>query len=66
MIQQLAHDTGAHVWAIASMLFFIGVFTLVVVRVWRTPRAEHQHHARLPLDDEGSERDPDSREVCDG
>ena len=54
MLQQLTQDTGAQAWAIASMFFFIGVFAWVVVRIVRTPRAEHEAHARIPLDDDGS------------
>lgn len=66
MIQQLATDTGAHAWAIASMLFFIAVFALVVVRVVRTPKSEHQQNARLPLEDDPHDPSAHSQEVCDG
>ncbi|MBW2528381.1 MAG: hypothetical protein JRI23_29670 [Deltaproteobacteria bacterium] len=66
MIQQLATETGAHGWAIASMLFFIGVFALVVLRIWRTPKSEHQHNARLPLEDDVHDQSARSQEVCDG
>ena len=68
MIQQLATETGAQAWAIASMIFFIAVFAVVILRVFNTPKAEHLNNARLPLDDGDSDHDQaaGSREVCDG
>ncbi len=59
VLQQLAQQTSAQTWVIASMLFFLAVFTLVVLRVLRTPAAEHRAHAQLPLEDTGSDREPD-------
>lgn len=55
MLQQLAQDTGAQTWAIAAMLFFIGVFAVVVYRVWRTPRSVHEARAQLPLEEASEE-----------
>ena len=68
MIQQLATETGAQAWAIASMIFFIGVFAVVILRVFSTPKSEHLHNARLPLNDGDGDQDQAarSREVCDG
>ncbi len=51
MFQELALQTSAQSWVIATMLLFIAVFTWVVVGVFRTPAAVHQQRARLPLDD---------------
>jgi hypothetical protein len=51
MFQELAQQTAAHGWAIASMLFFISVFALVVVRMQRTSREELLAQARLPLEE---------------
>ncbi|RLB45167.1 MAG: hypothetical protein DRI90_28745 [Deltaproteobacteria bacterium] len=55
MFQELAQQTSAQTWVIGSMLFFIGVFALVAIKVFRTPAAEHQARAQLPLDDPGSD-----------
>jgi hypothetical protein len=57
MLQQLAHETGAQPWVIGSMLLFVTVFALVVIRVFRTPSAEHRAHAALPLDDVAEDGD---------
>jgi cbb3-type cytochrome oxidase subunit 3 len=52
MLQQLALETNAQLWAIASMLLFIAVFTAVVIHIFfRTPSAQHEAAARLPLQD---------------
>ena len=54
MLQQLAADTGSRAWAIASMLFFLGVWIAMAVRVARARPEELAEHARLPLlDDDG-------------
>ena len=52
MLQQLATQTGAQAWAIASLIFFLGVFLVVMVRTFRTPPGELAARARLPLDDD--------------
>ena len=51
MLQQLAQQTGTEVWTIASMLFFMSVFTLIVVRLQRTPWQTLRAQAQLPLDE---------------
>jgi cbb3-type cytochrome oxidase subunit 3 len=68
MFQQLASETGAQGWVIAAMLFFIAVFVWVAVSAFRTPAAEHEARARLPLDDSPGgdratdrQRDPESQ-----
>ncbi len=53
MLQELAAATGAGRWAIASMLFFLGVWIAVAVKVWRTRPEELAERARLPLSDDG-------------
>ena len=50
MLQELAARTGAAPWAIASMLFFLGVFIAITVKVVRTRPEELEERARLPLD----------------
>jgi len=53
VLQQLATDTGATAWAIASMLFFLGVWTVVAVRTARSRPEDLAERARLPLGDDG-------------
>lgn len=53
MLQQLATETGATGWAIASMLFFLGVWVFLAVRVARSRPADLAARANLPLADEG-------------
>ena len=47
MLQELAARTGATAWAIASMLFFLGVWVFVAVRVFRA-RPEDMDALRPP------------------
>ena len=49
MLQDLAAQTGAQIWAIASMLFFLLVFLVVALLVWRTEPEVANSCARLPL-----------------
>lgn len=57
MLQQLATETGAQPWVIASMIFFLSVFLLAAFRAWRTSEADAESFARLPLaDDEAPPR----------
>ena len=51
MLQELTASSGASVWATASMLFFIAVYLVVAVRVFRTGTEELDARARLALDD---------------
>jgi hypothetical protein len=53
MLEELARETGAKVWAIASMLFFLGAWTVMAVRVWRARPEELAARARMPLADDG-------------
>ena len=50
MLQELARYTGSAGWTIASMLFFIAVYAIVVVRVMRARSDRLREHARLALD----------------
>ena len=50
MLQELAAQTGASVWAIGSMLFFLAAWVAVVVRMVRSRAADMDARARLPLD----------------
>jgi len=52
MLRELAAETQAGAWAIASMLFFLSAFLVVAVRVWRAVPAETEACARLPLADD--------------
>jgi len=55
MLQELATRTGATAWAIASMLFFLGVYVVVAVRAFRARPEDLAAHARLALEpDEAS------------
>jgi len=51
MLQELTASTGASLWAIASMLFFIAVYLVVTVRVVRAGNDELDARARMALDD---------------
>jgi len=57
MIRDLASQSDTSVFVIVSMLFFISVFVVVVVRLLRTDPAEARRHACLPLDDAESSGD---------
>lgn len=52
MLQELAALTGAAGWAIASMLFFAGVYLFIAVRVWRARPEDLEARARLALEGE--------------
>ena len=54
MLQELVRETGASFWAIASMLFFLGVWAVVAVNVWRSRPEEMAELARMPLSDGGA------------
>jgi uncharacterized membrane protein len=51
MLQDLATRLST-VLATASMLFFVAVYLIVVVRVVRARREDLDAHARLALDDQ--------------
>lgn len=55
MLQDLAAQTGAQLWAIASMLFFLLAFLVVSLLVWRTEPEVANRCARLPLAAEGQD-----------
>lgn len=52
MLQELTASSGASMWAVGSMLFFIVVYVVVAVRAFRSPSAELDARARLPFDDD--------------
>ncbi|MEW6755997.1 MAG: hypothetical protein AB1505_34210 [Candidatus Latescibacterota bacterium] len=60
MLQELAAQTGAQKWAIASMLFFLLAFVVAAACAWRATPAWTERSARLPLDgpSDGSEEGP--------
>lgn len=53
MLQDLA-TSASTVLATASLLFFIAVYTVVVVRVVRAPKADLDARARMALDDDAA------------
>ena len=56
MLQELAARTGAADWAIASMLFFLAIWLVITVRVFRTRPEELEARARLALEgDDGAQ-----------
>ena len=55
MLQELATDTSAGAWAIGSMVFFLVVYVVVMVRLFRTRSEELEARARLVLD-EGNDK----------
>ena len=56
MLQELARETGAPWWAIASMLFVLVLWLLIALGTWRARHEAMDHRARLPFEDE-AERD---------
>ena len=63
MLQELAAQTGATAWAIASMLFFLGLWLVITVQVFRAGSEEMEARARLVLDgddDRGAEKASDA------
>lgn len=52
MLQELGASTNAATWAVASMLFFIAVYLVATVQVFRTRTDEMDARARMALDDE--------------
>jgi hypothetical protein len=50
MLQELAARTGASAWAVASMLFFIGVWMWIAVGVFRARPEDMTARARMALD----------------
>ena len=52
MLQELTASSGASIWAVSSMLFFIAVYVVVAVRAFRSSSADLDARAQMPLDDE--------------
>ena len=50
MLRDLAGTTGAPGWAIASMLFFLGLWLAIALATWRARPEAMDERARLPLD----------------
>ncbi|MGE3843805.1 MAG: hypothetical protein AB7I50_19710 [Vicinamibacterales bacterium] len=51
MLQELAARTQAAPWAIASMLFFLVVWVVIMIRLYRMSNDVLAAQARLALDD---------------
>jgi len=56
MLQELAARTGGTGWAIASMLFFLGIYLVIGVRVFRVRRDVLEARARLALEGDDESR----------
>ena len=56
MLQELAAQTGAVGWAVASMLLFLVVWLAIAWRVFRTRREDLEARARLALEGEAEDR----------
>ncbi len=52
MLQELTAGSGASMWAVGSMLFFIAVYVVVAVRAFRSSAADLDARARMPLDED--------------
>jgi low affinity Fe/Cu permease len=50
MLQDLATQTGAGVWAIGSLIFFAVAWLGIAVWVFRTPPEDFEARARLALE----------------
>ena len=56
MLQELAAQTGASAWAIAAMLFFLGVWLVITVKLFRTRSEDMEARARLALEGDDDNR----------
>jgi uncharacterized membrane protein len=56
MLQELTAGTDAAGWAVGSLLFFIAVYILIVVRLYRARPEDLAAHARMALDDDDDEK----------
>lgn len=50
MLQELTSQTAAD-WATVSLLFFVAVYVIVSIRLFRKPGHELEEHARRAMDD---------------
>ena len=57
MLQELAAQTGASAWGIASMIFFMVAWVAIAVWVVRTRREDMEARARLALEGEAEAED---------
>ena len=57
MLQELGASTNASTWAVASMLFFVAVYLVVTVQVFRARPDELDARARMALDDTTADGD---------
>lgn len=58
MLRELAEASGAPGWAIASMLFFLGLWLAIALATWRARPEAMDERARLPLDGEADPAGP--------
>jgi hypothetical protein len=63
MLQELAARTGAGALVIASMLFFLAVYVVIAVRVYRARNEDMDARARLALEGDPGPEGPGLREA---
>lgn len=56
MLQELAAGSGAAVWAIASLIFFLVVWLVIAARVCRARPEDLEARARLALEGDAEDR----------
>ena len=56
MLQELAAGSGAAVWAIASLIFFLVVWLVIAARVFRARPEDLDARARLALEGDAEDR----------
>ena len=50
-LSQLMSAAELTVWPVSALVIFVGVFTLLMMRLARTPLREIDRAARLPIDE---------------
>ena len=63
MLQELAAQTGASGWVIASMIFFVVAWAAIAWRVFRTRPEEFEARARLALEGDAEDGHRDASET---
>ena len=56
MLQELAAQTGASAWAIASMIFFVVAWVAIAARVVRSRPEDLEARAHLALEGDADDR----------
>jgi hypothetical protein len=56
MLQELAAQTGAGGWAVASLIFFVAAWAVIAWRVFRARPEDLDARARLALEGDADDR----------